>query len=300
MTKMSIGAAFSETFAFLKANWMQMLIWMGGALLVVGLLGYLLLGSTFSAMALAPNDPSLVMGAFGKIALFALIAAVILYGVSMLIWRGGMYPGEAPNFAWAFQAGPALAFGMFVVMIAAYIVIFIIMFVLTLIFGAALGGMGAFSPAALESGGAGAIGGGAIFLMIILYVAMIVFLLWVQGRFLVAGPVMANQLTRNPVTGLGESWRLTGPLAVDDRRLLSALHDRHIHLCNDRGPDLRRRSGRDSRRFGGGRDFDDDRHGRRRLPAGHHDFLLDAGRRLSRPLTARIGGCFRLICANGN
>ena len=211
MTKMSIGAAFSETFAFLKANWMQMLIWMGGALLVVGLLGYLLLGSTFSAMALAPNDPSLVMGAFGKIALFALIAAVIFYGVSMLIWRGGMHPGEAPNFAWAFQAGPALAFGMLVVMIAAYIVIFIVMFVLTLIFGAALGGMGAFSPGMLESGGAGAIGGGAIFLIIILYVAMIVFLLWVQGRFLVAGPVMANQLTRNPVTGLGESWRLTGP-----------------------------------------------------------------------------------------
>src|SRR3546814_10341315 len=40
---------------------------------------------------------------------------------------------------------------------------------------------------------------------------MIVFLLWVQGRFMVAGPVMAERLTRNPVTGLGESWRLTGP-----------------------------------------------------------------------------------------
>ena len=211
MTKMSIGAAFSETFAFLKSNWMQMLIWVGGALVVVGLLGFLVLGSTFSAIALAPNDPSLIMSAFGKIFLFALVAAVIFYGVSMLIWRGGMHPGEAPNFAWAFQAGPALAFGMFVVMIAAYIVIFIVMFILTLIFGAALGGMGAFSPAALESGGAGAIGGGAIILMIILYIAMIVFLLWVQGRFLVAGPVMANQLTRNPVTGLGESWRLTGP-----------------------------------------------------------------------------------------
>jgi hypothetical protein len=211
MTKMSIGAAFSETFAFLKANWMQMLIWVGGALVVVGLLGFLVLGSTFSAIALAPNDPSLIMSAFGKIFLFALVAAIIFYGVSMLIWRGGMHPGEAPNFAWAFQAGPALAFGMFVVMIAAYIVIFIVMFILTLIFGAALGGMGAFSPAALESGGAGAIGGGAIILMIILYIAMIVFLLWVQGRFLVAGPVMANQLTRNPVTGLGESWRLTGP-----------------------------------------------------------------------------------------
>jgi hypothetical protein len=96
-------------------------------------------------------------------------------------------------------------------MIAAYIVIFIVMFIMTLIFGAALGGMGGLSPAALESGGAGAIGGGAILLMIILYVAMIVFLLWVQGRFMVAGPVMAERLTRNPVTGLGESWRLTGP-----------------------------------------------------------------------------------------
>ena len=211
MTKMSIGAAFSETFAFLKANWMQMLMWVGGALILVGLLGYLFLGSTFSAMAMSPNDPSLIMGAFGKIGLFALIAAVIFYGVSMLIWRGGMHPGEAPNFAWAFQAGPALAFGMIVVMIAAYIVIFIVMFIMTLIFGAALGGMGGLSPAAFESGGAGAIGGGAIFLMIILYIAMVVFLLWVQGRFMVAGPVMAERLTRNPVTGLGESWRLTGP-----------------------------------------------------------------------------------------
>lgn len=211
MSKMSIGAAFSETFAFLKANWMQMLIWVGGALLVVGLLGYLFLGSTFSAMALAPNDPSLLMGVFGKIFLFALIAAVILYGVSMLIWRGGMHPGEAPNFAWAFQAGPALAFGMFVVMIAAYIVIVIVMLILTLIFGAALGGMGALSPGALESGAVGAIGGGAIFLMVLLYIGLLVFMLWVQGRFMVAGPVMANQLTRNPVTGLGESWRLTGP-----------------------------------------------------------------------------------------
>ncbi|WP_188236873.1 hypothetical protein [Sphingopyxis sp. LK2115] len=211
MNKMTIGGAFSETFAFLKANWMQMLLWVGGALILVGLLGYLLLGSTFSAMAMAPNDPSLVMGAFGRIGLFALIAAVIFYGVSMLIWRGGMHPGDAPNFAWAFQAGPALAFGMIVIMIAAYIVIFIVMLVLTLVFGAALGGMGALSPAALESGGAGAIGGGAIFVMILVYIAIIVFMLWLQGRFMVAGPVMADRLTRNPITGLGESWRLTGP-----------------------------------------------------------------------------------------
>lgn len=207
MTKMSIGAAFSETFAFMKANWQKMLLWVGGALVVVGLLGFLFLGSTFSAMAMAPNDPSLIIGAFSKIALFALIAAIIFYGVSMLIWRGGLHPGEAPNFPWAFQAGPALAFGMVVVMIAAYILIGIVMFILTLIFGAALGGMGGLSPASLESG---ALGGGAIFLIVVIYIAVLVFLLWVQGRFLVAGPVMADRLTRNPMTGLTESWRLTG------------------------------------------------------------------------------------------
>jgi hypothetical protein len=206
MMKMSIGAAFSETFAFLKANWMQMLLWVGGALAVVGLLGYLFLGSTFAAMAMAPGDPSLVMGAFGRIFLFALIASVILYGVCMLIWRGGMHPGEAPNFAWAFQAGPAFAFGMFVVMIAAYIVIFVVMLILGLVFGAALGGMGAMSPDALASG---AVGGGAIFAMLLLYLVLLVFMLWIQARFSVAGPVMADRLTRNPVSGFAESWRIT-------------------------------------------------------------------------------------------
>lgn len=206
MIKMSIGAAFSETFAFLKANWMQMLLWVGGALAVVGLLGYLFLGSTFAAMAMAPGDPSLVMGAFGRIFLFALIASVILYGVCMLIWRGGMHPGESPNFAWAFQAGPAFAFGMFVVMIAAYIVIFVVMLILGLVFGAALGGMGAMSPDALASG---AVGGGAIFAMLLLYLVLLVFMLWIQARFSVAGPVMADRLTRNPVTGFAESWRIT-------------------------------------------------------------------------------------------
>jgi hypothetical protein len=206
MMKMSIGAAFSETFAFLKANWMKMLLWVGGALAVVGLLGYLFLGSTFAAMAMAPGDPSLVMGAFGRIFLFALIASVILYGVCMLIWRGGMHPGEAPNFAWAFQAGPAFAFGMFVVMIAAYIVIFVVMLILGLVFGAALGGMGAMSPDALASG---AVGGGAIFAMLLLYLVLLVFMLWIQARFSVAGPVMADRLTRNPVTGFAESWRIT-------------------------------------------------------------------------------------------
>ncbi|MBB5706152.1 hypothetical protein [Sphingopyxis panaciterrulae] len=209
MIKMSIGAAFSETFAFLKANWTKMLMWMGGTIVVLGILGYLMLGSTFAAMAMATttNDPSVMLGAFSRIFLFAILAAVILYAVGMLIWRGGLHPDEAPNFGWAFQAGPAFALGMFVVMAIAYIVMMIISFVLMLIFGAVLGGAGAFSPGAFQSG---ALSGGAMAVAFVYYVAVLVFFLWLQGRLSVAGPVMAQKLTRNPVTGITESWKLTG------------------------------------------------------------------------------------------
>lgn len=206
MVKMSISDAFAETFAFVRANWVQMLMWIGGSLIVLGLLGFLLLGSIFTTMAMAMTtaDPSAAVGAIGKISLFALIAAVVLYAACMLIWRGGMHPGEAPNFGWALQAGPAFAFGMFVVMIAAYIVIVIVM----LIFGIIFGATGGLSPAAFQSG---AVGGGVMLVGILLYLALILFMLWVQSRFIVAGPVMADRLTRNPITGLSESWRLTGP-----------------------------------------------------------------------------------------
>lgn len=208
MTKMSIGAAFSETFAFIRANWTQMLMWTGGAVVVLGVLGYLMLGSTFAMMAMSAGDPSAMMGALGRIFLFAIVAAVILYAVCMLVWRNGLHPAEAPNFGWALQAGPAFALGMAVVFIGIYIVMVVVMLVLALIFGAAFAGLGGFSPSALQSG---ALGGGTIALIIVFYIAVLVFFLWVFGRLSVAGPVMADRLTRNPVTGITESWRITGP-----------------------------------------------------------------------------------------
>lgn len=206
MAKMRIGAAFSESFAFLKANWVQMMIWAGGALLLLCAIGFVMLGSTFAAMAGGGGDPSALFAAFGRIFLFALVAGVVLYAACMLIWRGGMHPGEAPNFGWALQAGPAFAFGMFVVMVGAYIVLSIVGFILLLIFGAVLGFGGDFSPTAFQ---AGALGAGTILLLALLYIGFLVFMLWVQARFSVAGPVMADRLTRNPVTGLAESWKLT-------------------------------------------------------------------------------------------
>lgn len=206
MAKMSIGAAFSETFAFIKANWTQMLLWIGGAVVVCGLLGFLMIGSVIQSMMMSAGDPSAMIAGMSRFALFGILAGVILYAVCMLIWRSGLHPGEAPNFGWALQAGPAFAFGMLVVMIGAYILVIIVSLILALVFGAAIGGAGGFSPAALESG---ALGGGAIALIFVYYIAVLVFFLWIQSRLSVAGPVMADRLTRNPMTGISESWRIT-------------------------------------------------------------------------------------------
>lgn len=200
MAKMRIGAAFSESFAFLKANWVQMMIWAGGALLLLCAIGFVLLGSTFAAMAGGGGDPSALLAAFGRIFLFALVAGVVLYAACMLIWRGGMHPGEAPNFGWALQAGPAFAFGTFVLMLVVYLLFGTVAFVFLLIFGIG------FSPAALQSG---AMGGGTILMLAFVYIGFLVFMLWIQARISVAGPVMADRLTRNPVTGFVESWKLT-------------------------------------------------------------------------------------------
>src|SRR3546814_17322878 len=113
MIKMSIGAAFSETFAFLKANWTKMLMWMGGTIVVLGILGYLMLGSTFAAMAMATttNDPSVMLGAFSRIFLFAILPAVILYAVGLLIWSGWLHPDKPLNFGCALKTGPASPLG---------------------------------------------------------------------------------------------------------------------------------------------------------------------------------------------
>src|SRR3546814_12512492 len=55
-----------------------------------------------------------------------------------------------------------------------------------------------------------ALSGGAMAVAFVYYVAVLVFFLWLQGRLSVAGPVMAQKLTRNPVTGITESWKLPG------------------------------------------------------------------------------------------
>ena len=92
-----------------------------------------------------------------------------------------------------------------VLIIALYAIIAVVALIFIAIFG--LGGAGVgdlMSPAASAGLGAGVVAGVVLF-----YVLFFVGFYWVYGRFSAAGPVMAVQRTVNPITGLGESWRLT-------------------------------------------------------------------------------------------
>ena len=206
MIKMSIGAAFSETFAFLKANWMQMLVWLGGAVVVVCLLGWLMLRNAMTTMMMAQGDPSAALGTLGSFLLFGIVAGTIVYAASLLIWRTGLVGGEpASDIGWGLGAGAAFMFAQFVVQIALVIVMYIVMFIIGLLALALFGASGmSLESFATEGASAGLILFGAIF-----YIALIAFFLWFYGRLTVAGPLMAVNRSSNPFSAMAESWKLT-------------------------------------------------------------------------------------------
>ncbi len=207
MIKMSIGAAISETIAFLKANWMQMLMWLGGAVVLACLLGWLLLGSAMSSMMMSQGDPAAAIGVFAKIILFALIAGTIVFAASLLIWRSGLVGGDpAGDVGWGLGAGAAYMVAMMVVYIATVILMYIFLFIIGLLAFAVFGASG-MSIESLATSGAGP---GLIFFGALIYIAIIVFFLWFFGRLSVAGPLMAVERSSNPFSAFMESWRLTG------------------------------------------------------------------------------------------
>jgi hypothetical protein len=205
--KATFAGIFSGTFDFLKANWLMMIGMFVSACVVLGLLGYLMVGSFFSMAARGVEpDPAAMLAMMGQLFLFYLIVLVALYGISLSVWRHGMTNGEDPvfsNFGWALLGGVTLTLLYIGLMIAIYIVFAIIIGILLMLVGggAILTGAGGVSPETM--------GGPAFAVIILLYIAFIAAWLWVWARISVIGPVMAAERTVNPFTGLVQSWRLT-------------------------------------------------------------------------------------------
>jgi len=208
MNRFSIGRAFSETFAFLGNNWLSMLLWIGGAVLLIALLFGVMVGGNLLALGTGdPNDPTAVFAMFGRLMLFAAIAMVIVYGVGMIIWRNGLAPdASSGDIGWALLAGSLYALAMFVIMIAVYVLLSV---VIGIVFVAV--GVGAGNLFALDRAPQG-MSGGIIAAMIAGYLVVVVALLWFQGRLMVAGPTMADRRMTNPFAAIAQSWRMTGPV----------------------------------------------------------------------------------------
>jgi hypothetical protein len=211
MYKMTIGGAFTATMDFIRQSWHVLLGSLVVALVVTGVLGALLVGNSFDPMAMA--DPARVMGVIGGLFLLIILFIVFYYAACFLSWRHGLTGGAEPvlsNIGWAMGAGALFALAMLVVTFVAYIILYIVIIILALLF-AAVFGLSGLSFESLAAGDAAAMGGGVIAAVAIFYVLMIVASLWFTARLSVAGPVMADLRTVNPITGLGRSWQMTGP-----------------------------------------------------------------------------------------
>jgi hypothetical protein len=207
--KATIGGIFSGTFEFLKANWLIMIGMFVVACVLLGLLGYLMIGSFISqAMTGGQPDPSAILAMMGQLFLFYLIMLVVMNAVSLSVWRHGMTNGQDPvtsNIGWALLGGVTLTLFYFGLIIALYIALTIVMLILFAIVGGGVSMMdpGGFSPENLA--------GPVVAVIVLLYLAILVASLWFWARLSVMGPVMAVGRTVNPFTGLTESWRLTRP-----------------------------------------------------------------------------------------
>ena len=205
--KATIGGIFSGTFDFLKANWLVMIGMFIAGCVVLGLLGYLMIGSFFSMAASGVQpDPAAMLAIMGQLLLFYLIALVVMFGISLSVWRHGMTNGQDPvssNLGWALLGGVMSALLYIALMIALYIVLTIVMLILLAVIGggAVFTGTGRFSPEAAA--------GPALAMIILLYIVFFAAALWIWARLSLIGPVMAAERTVNPFTGLVQSWRLT-------------------------------------------------------------------------------------------
>ena len=205
--KATFGGILSGTLTFLKANWLIMLGMFVAVAVVLGLLGFLMIGSLFSQMMTgASPDPAMVLGMIGGFFVFYLVALVALNGASLSIWRHGLTNGQdsvAQNFGWAIGGGAMLALLYIGLIILLYIVLAILAVLLFAVAGAGLMATGpGTSPAGL---------GAALLVIVPLYIAFLLGMLWITARLTLIGPVMAAERTINPITGLVRSWSLTGP-----------------------------------------------------------------------------------------
>lgn len=204
MKKISISQAWSYATSFFSDQHSNHAIILIGVGIVIPLILNIVTGGAAAGAAMTPEQ--LMSGgglaAIGGMAvLVGLIAYILQTGSYFASWRMGLAPGEE-------SVGSALSYGMVAalpVLLLGIGFVLVIGLIFTIIFGASflpmlMGGAAGGNEPSLATAG-------LVLLAIPVFFAI---MLWLAARFCCIGPVMAAKRSYNPLTGLAESWRMTG------------------------------------------------------------------------------------------
>jgi hypothetical protein len=200
MNRISISQAWAYATSFFSDQHQNHAIALVGVGVAVPTLLQILMGggAAMDPAALASGAASMAaLG--GTIFLLGIIGFILQLGSYFASWRMGLSPGQE-------TLGSALGYGM-VAALPTLLVFIGFIIAIGLVFGVLFG---ASMVPMLASGNvtdAGAAGtAGLVLLALPIFFA---FGLWITARFCVMGPIMAASRSFNPITALGESWRMT-------------------------------------------------------------------------------------------
>lgn len=206
MQRYTVGNAFSEAIAFVKENLTNLLLLLGSAV-VLGQVGQVLLAGG-SSEQMGENLTRMMQSGNVEGGLALLGAAGTAMMVGALLQSAAQYAILRQGLSDEKDVATTLVYGLIATIVnllfwmAVGAVIAIVVFALLAATGLMTGLQGGGSPSG--PGIAGVVGMLFFTLLFILPLA-----LWLTARLFVAGPVMAQARSINPIYGLVGSWRLT-------------------------------------------------------------------------------------------
>lgn len=200
MNGFSIGEAWSQGIAFVSAHLRTILMFVVAGVLIPQILQFLFVGGAaqqmvdMQAMMAGQADPTAMLAAMGGGGgiILAIIGSIITSTSYYASWRHGLTNGTEDTGSTLTYAIGAAAM-MFLATVVIAIVVVLLLGVTFGLIGAAVG---------IENFG----------LLFLLGFLMLFVMLWLAARLCLAGPVMADARSINPLYGLSTSWQLTaGP-----------------------------------------------------------------------------------------
>jgi len=201
MNRISISQAWAYTTSFFSdqhPNHAIALIGVGVA--VPTLLNLLLGGAAVMDPAMMASGAASMAAMGGTMFLLGIIGFLLQLASYFASWRMGLVPGQE-------NVGSALGYGLVaslpvLLITVGFVLVFGIIF--ALLFGGSMMPLLMGGGAPTDSQALGSLG--MVFLALPVFLAAA---LWLSARFCVMAPVMAANRSYNPLTALGESWRMT-------------------------------------------------------------------------------------------